>query len=196
MRIRKDFEDYIVCGKSPETIYAQMIEITAEGEEIERDDLTATLSITSGGGLRVEDPTFTGGYMGAFVSADENELAEEGIVRVAYSGKGGSFTNNIHFRIIGEPRIKFPEQGAAMDLRLNVLYGDNLTYDVEVELVDFIEPPNGDRDQATRRGAVHELAREDRRYALHCKDRQHECAPGEGSPGDEVRCEGHRHHRG
>lgn len=141
MRIRKDFEDYIVCGKSPETIYAQMIEITAEGEEIERDDLTATLSITSGGGLRVEDPTFTGGYMGAFVSADENELAEEGIVRVAYSGKGGSFTNNIHFRIIGEPRIKFPEQGAAMDLRLNVLYGDNLTYDVEVELVDFIEPP-------------------------------------------------------
>ena len=28
-----------------------------------------------------------------------------------------------------------------MDLRLNVLYGDNLTYDVEVELVDFIEPP-------------------------------------------------------
>ncbi|WP_054847477.1 hypothetical protein [Methanoculleus chikugoensis] len=50
MRIRKDFEDYIVCGKSPETIYAQMIEITAEGETIERDDLTATLSITSGGG--------------------------------------------------------------------------------------------------------------------------------------------------
>ncbi|KAF5087194.1 hypothetical protein DSECCO2_51180 [anaerobic digester metagenome] len=141
MRIRKDFEDYIVCGKSPETIYAQMIEITAEGQTIERDDLTATLSITSGGGLRVEDQTLAGSYMGAFVSADENELAEEGIVRVAYTGKGGSFTNNIHFRIIGEPRIKFPEQGAAMDMRLNVLYGDGLTYDVEVELVDFIEPP-------------------------------------------------------
>ncbi|MDN7012525.1 hypothetical protein FGW20_05615 [Methanoculleus sp. FWC-SCC3] len=141
MRIRKDFEDYIVCGKSPETIYAQMIEITAEGETIERDDLTATLSITSGGGLRVEDPTFTGSYMGAFVSADENELAEEGIVKVAYTGKGGSFTNNIHFRIIGEPRVTFPEQGEAMDLRLNVLYGDGMTYDVEVELVDFIEPP-------------------------------------------------------
>lgn len=141
MRIRKDFEDYIVCGKSPETIYAQMIEITAEGEEIERDDLTATLSITSGGGLRVEDPTFTGGYMGAFVSADENELADEGVVRVAYIGKGGSFTNNIHFRIIGKPRVTFPEQGAAMDLRLNALYGDGMTYDVEVELVDFIEPP-------------------------------------------------------
>ncbi len=28
-----------------------------------------------------------------------------------------------------------------MDLRLNVLYGDGKTYDVEVELVDFIEPP-------------------------------------------------------
>ncbi|PKL62347.1 MAG: hypothetical protein CVV31_06570 [Methanomicrobiales archaeon HGW-Methanomicrobiales-2] len=141
MRIRKDFEDYIVCGKSPETIYAQMIETTAEGEVIERDDLTATLSITSGGGLRVEDPTLAGSYMGAFVSADENELAEEGIVRVAYTGMGGSFTNNIHFRIIGEPRVTFPEQGEAMDLRLNVLYGDSMTYDVEVELVDFIEPP-------------------------------------------------------
>lgn len=141
MRIRKDFGDYIVCGKSPETLYAQMVEITAEGETIERDDLTATLSITSGGGLRVEDQTFTGGYMGAFVSADENELAEEGIVKVAYEGKGGSFTNNIHFRIIGEPRVTFPEQGEAMDLRLNVLYGDGKTYDVEVELVDFIEPP-------------------------------------------------------
>ncbi|MCM2466908.1 hypothetical protein DIC75_11440 [Methanoculleus sp. CWC-02] len=141
MRIRKDFEDYIVCGKSPETIYAQMVEITAEGETIERDDLTATLSITSGGGLRVEDPALAGSYMGAFVSADENELAEEGIVRVAYTGKGGSFTNNIHFRIIGEPRVTFPEQGEAMDMRLNVLYGDGKTYDVEVELVDFIEPP-------------------------------------------------------
>ena len=141
MRIRKDFEDYIVCGKSPETIYAQMVEITAEGETIERDDLTATLSITSGGGLRVEDQTLAGSYMGAFVSADENELAEEGIVRVAYTGKGGSFTNNIHFRIIGEPRVTFPEQGEAMDMRLNVLYGDGITYDVEVELVDFIEPP-------------------------------------------------------
>jgi len=141
MRIRKDFEDYIICGKSPETIYAQMVEITAEGQTIERDDLTATLSITSGGGLRVEDPTLAGSYMGAFVSADENELAEEGIVRVAYTGKGGSFTNNIHFRIIGEPRVTFPEQGEAMDMRLNVLYGDGITYDVEVELVDFIELP-------------------------------------------------------
>jgi hypothetical protein len=141
MRVRKDFEDYIVCGKSPETIYAQMIEITAEGEEIERDDLTAALSITSGGGLRVEDQTLTGGYMGAFVSADEFETAEEGVVRVSYTGKGGSFTNNIHFRIIGKPRIRFPEQGEAMDMRLNVLYGDNMTYEVEVELVDFIDPP-------------------------------------------------------
>ncbi len=141
MRIRKDFEDFIVCGKSPETIYAQMIEITADGEEIERDDLTAALSITSGGALRVEDQTLTGGFMGAFVSADEFETAEEGIVRVSYTGKGGSFTNNIHFRIIGKPRIKFPEQREAMDMRLSVLYGDNITYDVEVELADFINPP-------------------------------------------------------
>jgi hypothetical protein len=28
-----------------------------------------------------------------------------------------------------------------MDMRLNVLYGDGKTYDVEVELVDFLEPP-------------------------------------------------------
>ena len=52
MRIRKDFEDYIVCGKSPETIYAQMIEITAGGRE-ERDDLTtARRSSAAGSGRR------------------------------------------------------------------------------------------------------------------------------------------------
>ena len=141
MRIRKDFGDYIVCGKPPETLYAQMIEITAEGETIERDDLTASIMMSSGGGLIVEDPALAGGYMGAFISAKENELAEEGIVRVSYTGKGGSFTNNIHFRIIGDPSIKFPEQGKAMDMRLNVIYGDRKTYEVAVELVDFLEPP-------------------------------------------------------
>jgi hypothetical protein len=141
MRIRKDFGDIIVCGKSPETLYAQMVETTAEGEVIERDDLTAALTMTSGGGLKVEDQTLTGGYMAASVSADENEEADEGVVKVAYTGKGGSFTNNIHFRILGEPTIRFPEQGKAMDMRLNVLYGDGKTYEVEVELVDFLEPP-------------------------------------------------------
>ncbi len=141
MRIRKDFGDYIVCGKPPETLYAQMIETTSEGETIERDDLTASIMMSSGGGLIVEDPALTGGYMGAFISAKENELAEEGIVKVSYTGKGGSFTNNIHFRIIGEPSIKFPGQGKAMDMRLNVIYGDGNTYEVAVELVDFLEPP-------------------------------------------------------
>jgi len=141
MRIRKDFGDYIVCGKPPETLYAQMIEITAEGETIEREDLTASIQMSSGGGLIVEDQTLTGGYMGAFISAEENELAEEGIVRVAYTGKGGSFTNNIHFRIIGKPSIRFPEQGKSMDMRLNMLYGDAKTYELAVELVDFVEPP-------------------------------------------------------
>lgn len=141
MRIRKDFGDIIVCGKSPETLYAQMVETTAEGEVIERDDLTAALTMTSGGGLRVEDVTLTGSYMAAQISADEDEIAEEGIVKVAYTGKGGSFTNNIHFRVLGEPTIRFPEQGEAMDMRLNVLYGDGKTYEVEVELADFLEPP-------------------------------------------------------
>ncbi len=141
MRIRKDFGDAIVAGDSPQTLYAQMIEVTYEGEEIEREDLTASMTMTSGGGLIVEDQTLTGGFLGAFISADEYEQAEEGVVKVAYTGKGGSFTNNIHFRIIGKPRIKFPEQGKSMDMRLNVLYGDGLTYSLEVELADFLELP-------------------------------------------------------
>ncbi|ADN36871.1 conserved hypothetical protein [Methanolacinia petrolearia DSM 11571] len=141
MRIRKDFGDYIKCGADPETLYAAIIETTAEGNEIEREDLSSSITMSSGGGLVVGDQALSGGYMAALISATEGETAEEGVVRVSYTGKGGSFTNNIRFRIIGKPRIEFPEQGDALDMRLNVFYGDGLTYDVEVELVNFLEPP-------------------------------------------------------
>lgn len=141
MRIRKNFGDYIKCGAEPETIYAGIIETTAEGNEIEREDLAGAITITSGGGLVVGNQALSGGYMGALVSADENETAEEGIVRISYTGKGGSFTNNVHFRIIGKPMIMFPEQGEALVMNLNVFYGDGRTYEVETELLNFLEPP-------------------------------------------------------
>lgn len=141
MRISKDFGDYIKCGESPKTLYAGIIETTYDKKEIERADLASSIMMTSGGGLNVGDQELSGNYMAAQIYADEDETAEEGIVRVSYKGKGGSFTNNIHFRIIGKPWVKFPEQGENLDMRLNVLYGDGLTYELEVELKNFIEPP-------------------------------------------------------
>jgi hypothetical protein len=45
------------------------VEVTPEGEEIDRPDLTAFLEIFSGGNLTVEGSSMAGNYMGALVSA-------------------------------------------------------------------------------------------------------------------------------
>lgn len=138
MCLRKDFGDAISYDKPPVTVYARIVEITPEGEEVDRPDLTASLEIFSGGSLTVQDCSLAENYMGALVSAQSvpgGQNPDSGIISIRYSGEGGSFQNNVTFRLIGDPYISLAGPN------LSVLVGSKEKFTMPIEFVDFTQPP-------------------------------------------------------
>lgn len=149
MYVRKDFGNKIRYNKPVETVYARMAEIKPDGTEIDRPDLTSQITISSAGNpITVEGASMSGNYMGALVSAEGKETpdrAKTGTVSFLFIGEGGSFENNLTFDLVGDPYVKFTEQGSMMTMTLSMLYGDNGDYETEVELVDFVKVPESIR---------------------------------------------------
>jgi hypothetical protein len=148
MCLRKDFGDAIRYDTQPVTVYARIVEVTPEGEEIDRPDLTSAIETFSGGNLAVEDCSMAGNYMGALVSAKSvpgGENPGTGIVSIRFSGEEGSFQNNVTFRLIGKPYLSFPEQGSYLTMTLPMLLGDGKLYETPVTLHDFLEKPTSVR---------------------------------------------------
>jgi hypothetical protein len=148
MCLRKDFGDAIRYDTQPVTVYARIVEVTPEGEEIDRPDLTSAIEIFSGGNLAVEGCSMAGNYMGALVSVQSipgGENAATGVVSIRFSGEEGSFQNNVTFRIIGKPYISFSEQGSYLTMTLPMLLGDGKVYETPVTLHDFLEKPTSVR---------------------------------------------------
>lgn len=137
MCLKKDFGDAIAY-KKPVMVYARMVEITPEGDEIDRSDLTASLEIFSKENLNVERTVMENNYMGALVSAESifnDESSNTGVLSIKFSGEGGSFQNNVTFRLIGDAYISLPKPN------LSVLAGSGEKFTMAVEFVDFIESP-------------------------------------------------------
>jgi hypothetical protein len=144
MCLRKDFGDAIRYDTQPVTVYARIVEITPEGEEIDRPDLSARIEMFSGGGLKVEGTAIADNYMGALVCAESvpgGQNPDSGVLSIRFSGEGGSFQNNVTFRLVGKPRIYFPEQGHYLTMTLPMLLGDGEVYETPVILHDFLEKP-------------------------------------------------------
>jgi hypothetical protein len=144
MCLRKDFGDAIRYDTQPVTVYARIVEITPEGEEIDRPDLSARIEMFSGGGLMVEGTAISDNYMGALVCAESvpgGQNPDSGVLSIRFSGEGGSFQNNVTFRLVGDAAIHFPERGKMLTPTTYMLYGDNGDYQVPIELIDFILPP-------------------------------------------------------
>ncbi|HBL84530.1 MAG: hypothetical protein A2Y17_01020 [Clostridiales bacterium GWF2_38_85] len=145
MYIRKDFGDSIRYNKPGVTVYARMVEISKEGEETDRFDLTQNIEIFSGSNaLKVRDTTIAGNYMGAIVEAESMSNTDnptDGIVSFKFTGEGGSFQDNVKFRLVGDPYIKFDEQGDYLSMTVNMIEGDDGEYIVPFTLVDFMEVP-------------------------------------------------------
>ena len=144
MCLSKDFGDAIRYNAPAVTVYGRIVEITPEGEEIDRPDLTASLEMFSDSNLKVEDTAMTGNYMGALVSAEALSGAQNpdsGVLSIRFSGEGGSFQNNITFRLVGDAYIHFPTRGKELTPTIYMLYGDNGSYELPIELMDFTIPP-------------------------------------------------------
>ncbi|MDD2618961.1 MAG: hypothetical protein PHT87_09220, partial [Bacteroidales bacterium] len=148
MCLRKDFGDAIRYDTQPVTVYARIVEITPEGEEVDRPDLSARIEMFSGGGLKVESTAIADNYMGALVCAESvpgGQNPDSGVLSIRFSGEGGSFQNNVTFRLVGKPRIYFPEQGNYLTMTLPMLLGDGEVYETPVILNDFLEKPTSVR---------------------------------------------------
>lgn len=142
MYIRKDFGDRIAYNRKPEAVYARMCEISPEGKETDRPDLTANIRIFSGSrSISVDGCSISGSYMGAYVSAqsaDGTAAEQTGIVSFEYTGEGGTFRNDVTFKLIGEAYISFPEQKSYSSIMfVNAIAGDGLDSEAVFELCDF-----------------------------------------------------------
>ena len=85
-----------------------------------------------------------GNYMGALVCAESvsgGENPDSGVLSIRFSGEGGSFQNDVTFRLIGQPYLSFPEQGQYLTMTLPMLLGDGELYETPFMLHDFMEKP-------------------------------------------------------
>lgn len=106
MRIRKDFGNTISVG-STLPIYARIVEITPEGAENSRNDLTGKISISSPTYLKISDQTMSGEYKAANIEAPNTggEIPSEAKISFRFVGSGSSFTNHVVFQIAEEKVI-------------------------------------------------------------------------------------------
>ncbi len=155
MYVGKNFGDAIRKGASPVAVTARIAEIGKGGEK-SRDDLTRNISV-SGTGVSIVSAALKGSVLEALVSADEASQAKEGTVTFSYAGLGGNFKNNIVFRLVGKPYLRFPEVTAGgdkwtlnADIWVDMIAGDEKTYPVLIYFEDAIGDPTvlkfGDSD--------------------------------------------------
>lgn len=110
MRIRKDFGNTISVG-STLPIYARIVEITPEGAENSRNDLTGKISISSPAYLKISCQGMSGDYKAAYIEAPETggEIPSEAKVSFRFAGSGSSFTNHVVFQIAEEKIVFYQE---------------------------------------------------------------------------------------
>lgn len=145
MYIYKEFGDCIRYDKRAVLVYARIAEEGPDGTETEREDLTAQIRIFSDDShMKVGTAEMAGRYVGATVEAESakgSENPSEGIVSFEYIGEGGQFRNNVSFRLVGEPYIKFDEQGQKLSMAVPMIEGDMGVYKVPFSLHDFVDVP-------------------------------------------------------
>ncbi len=138
MVIYKDFGDKISINADPVYVYARMIEINHEGMEIERMDLTQEIEIFSPDGiLHIGTTTLSGEYVGASVqyNGTTSNIMGEAIISFKFTGEGGTFQNNVKFKLVGEARIELE------NTEIFILAGSGRSFELRFNLEDFIMEP-------------------------------------------------------
>jgi len=138
MAIKKDFGSKIKYDTDTVYVYARMIEIKEDGTEIDRPDLTQKITIFSKDPslLEVSDNVIDGIYMGAGIIAGKSagpEVDSEAIISFRFEGEGGTFQNNVKFRVIGECYIELEKED------LFILAASGRSFELPYELVNFME---------------------------------------------------------
>ncbi|MBR3342331.1 MAG: hypothetical protein IKG30_12090 [Clostridiales bacterium] len=117
MVIYKDFGDTLRRGEEV-LVYACILERDDKGNERVNHELTSQIRIFSHDGtFNVnEQGALAGDYKGAkvYVRRDIPSSQKEGIVSFKFTGKGGTFTNRMKFKLEMEPEIIFYQENMAL----------------------------------------------------------------------------------
>jgi hypothetical protein len=136
MGIQKDFGDTIKYNSDTVYVYARMIEVNLDGTEIDRPDLTQKISIFSDDPLLEVSPSaINGAYMGAGVIGGKSagpEVNEEAVISFRFAGEGGTFQNNIKFRVVGDSYISLENE------KIFLLTGSGRSFEMPYSLVNFV----------------------------------------------------------
>lgn len=140
MELYKDFGNKIKYNSDTVYVYAKMIEVTPDGRDIDRPDLTGQIEIFSGspGLLEVSACVTSGEYMSAGVIAGENATANtnsDAVISFRFTGAGGTFQNNVTFKVVGEAYVSLASE------KLFVLATSGRSFELPYELVDFMLEP-------------------------------------------------------
>ncbi|MDD2361511.1 MAG: hypothetical protein PHH84_00930, partial [Oscillospiraceae bacterium] len=140
MVLYKEFGDKIKYNGETVFVYAKMMEVSPDGTELDRLDLTQRIEIFSDDRfLDISPPVLSGEYMGASVSATANQtqgMPSEGVISFRFNGEGGVFQNNVKFKMIGECYIELAQQN------LNVYATSGGSFSMPYRLVDFANEAN------------------------------------------------------
>ena len=109
MILYKEFGDTLMVGDVPKLVGARIEEITAKGERIDRQDLTAQIEIAEGDNITIVEKGRYDKYRAAHIQVDEFPKKEplEGVVWFVFTAPGGSLRNRVVFNIVdGEVRFR------------------------------------------------------------------------------------------
>lgn len=144
MYIQKDFGDSIRRGGKPVIVRARMAETDSLGKTIDRPDLTEKISASSGE-LTIHKVSFTGKYCEATVSVPKDQNFDEAGISFIFTGEGGTFTNNVIFRVSDGASIKFTGDNVSYrgsnTISLKCIYGDGFKYSDYFRVLDAPNPP-------------------------------------------------------
>lgn len=142
MVLYKEFGNAIRYNDPAVAVYARMVEITKEGTEVSRMDLTQQIQIVAGSpAMKVRDQQVAGEYTGAFVEAEaagNTGNPTEGIVSFQFTGEGGSFQNNVTFRLVGEPYIEYQ---SSHNNQIYILASSAREFILQCVPMDFMHSP-------------------------------------------------------
>lgn len=147
MYIQKDFGDAIRKGANPVAVRARIAEVSEDGTERDRDDLTAQINYVSGGGMEIHRAVNIGRYCEALVGIPKDYEGDTADITFTFTGEGGTFNNTVRFRAIGDPKILFLDENGVYSggtCRLDAILGDGFTYTRRLWLKDAVTFPAPD----------------------------------------------------
>lgn len=118
LKIYKDFGNIIIPGAAPVIVYARVVEVSPQGTETDRPDLSKNIRIFSPDNILgiQEQEALAGTYKAARAWVqDPNTQEKEAEIAFQYRGKGGSFTNRMKF-VLAVPEIVFDQPNITIPL--------------------------------------------------------------------------------